>query len=171
MAGGGSSDGKSPHIDLVPIIDAMTCVIFFLLLSSTFVEFTKITMPSSMTSEFKTTSDSDKKPLAPKLFGLVQNNEISLVLSWLGEQPGHLKKKILRDPQNKRSEELQQASTELVKEFKIKFPNENSLQIGLSSQASYQELISAIDGARKEFNDIVMTSWSDEDFFNNFLKE
>ena len=171
MAGGGAGDGRSPRIDLVPIIDAMTCVIFFLLLSSTFVEFTKITMPSAVSAVATTVSEKSTPPLSPKIFGLVKDQNIYLILSWEGETPGHLQNIVPRHLDNARSQELQLATQGLVDEFKKKFPQENTLQLGLSAAATYQEMISAMDGARLRFSDLVMVSWNDESLFTSLIKE
>ncbi len=160
MAGGGSSDGRSPRIDLVPIIDAMTCVIFFLLLSSTFVEFTKITMPQAVSAVAQTSVNKDP-PIAPKLIGVIKGNDLHMVLSWAGKHPDHIIKKVARDPQNKRSLVLQSTTQQVVAEFKKKFPDEKAILLGFSPQVTYQEVISAMDGARQELQDLVMVSWTE----------
>lgn len=160
MAGGGSSDGKSPRIDLVPIIDAMTCVIFFLLLSSTFVEFTKITMPSAV-SQVATASVAQDPPLSPKLIGLIQGENIQLVLSWNGKEPDRVIKKVQRLKDNKRSDELQIKTQELLEEFTKKHPNEKTIRLGFSPKTTYQEVISTMDGARKVLQDLVLVSWTE----------
>lgn len=170
MAGGGSSDGRSPRIDLVPIIDAMTCVIFFLLLSSTFVEFTKISMPQAVSSVV-TTSVAKEPPLTPKLMGLVKGDFIHLVLSWNGKNPSHMEKRVKRDPKNQRSEGLQATAQGITSEFKRLFPNEPALLLGLSPKATYQEMISVMDGARQEIQDLVLVSWSDAQAAENAPSE
>ena len=157
---GGSSDGKSPRIDLVPVIDAMTCVIFFLLLSSTFVEFTKITMPQA-TSAIAATSVSKDPPISPKLIGVIQGKELHMVLSWTGKTPDRIIKKVARDPKNARSISLQATTKEIVAEFKKKFPEEKAILLGFSPQVTYQEVISSMDGAREELQDLVMVSWTE----------
>ncbi len=160
MSGGESSDGRSPRIDLVPIIDAMTCVIFFLLLSSTFVEFTKISMPQAVSSVV-TTSAAKEPPLTPKLIGVVKGDFIHLVLSWSGKSPSQMEKRVKRDPNNQRSEALQATAQGVAAEFKRMFPNEPALLLGLSPQATYQEMISVMDGARQEMKDLVLVSWTE----------
>ena len=160
MADGGSFDGKSPRIDLVPIIDAMTCVIFFLLLSSTFIEYTKITMPSAI-SVVSATSVAKDPPVSPKLIGAIKGSYIYLTLSWAGNSPDKIVRKIKRDPDNKRSEELQSSAFDVVDEFIKKYPGEKTMLLGFSSKATYQEVISTMDGARKVLQDLVMVSWKD----------
>ena len=55
-----------PEPELVPILDALTSVIFFLLLSTTFIELTKITVPPSQTSVV--TDPQTPPPATPKLY-------------------------------------------------------------------------------------------------------
>lgn len=160
MAGGGSSDGRSPRIDLVPIIDAMTCVIFFLLLSSTFVEFTKITMPQAVSS-VAATSVAAEPPLTPKLIGVIKGQYLEMVMAWNGKSPDRMMKRVLRDPKNQRSEALQATTQGVVQEFKRMFPQEKALMLGFSPKVTYQEVISVMDGARQEINDLVMVSWTE----------
>lgn len=170
MSGGGSSDGRSPRIDLVPIIDAMTCVIFFLLLSSTFIEFTKITLPPAIS--VVTQSSIDKAPpMSPKLVGILKGNSIQLVLSWSGPVPGHISKTVERQIDNKISEALLSSTFELMEEFKSKYPNEQNVQVGFSQKVTYQEMISTMDGARKIFPDLAMISWTEAESVANLIKE
>ena len=42
-----------------------------------------------------------------------------------------------------------------------KFPEEKSILLGFSPQVTYQEVISAMDGAREELQDLVMVSWTE----------
>lgn len=170
MAGGGSSDGKSPRLDLVPIIDAMTCVIFFLLLSSTFVEFTKITMPQAVSS-VASTAVADEPPVSAKLIGVVKGPYIHMVLSWNGKNPDHVSKRVMRDPKNARSETLEATTQGMVLEFKNRFPKEQVLLLGFSPSVTYQEVISAMDGARKEIDDLVMVSWTESQAAESLVAE
>lgn len=167
---GGSSDGRSPRIDLVPIIDAMTCVIFFLLLSSTFIEFTKITMPQAVSSVV-TASTTNEPPLTPKLIGVIKGNYIHMVLSWNGKKPDHFSKRVLRDPKNGRSEALQATTQGIVQEFKKIFPQEQALLLGFSPAVTYQEMISTMDGARQEVSDLVMVSWTESQMAEGLVAE
>lgn len=160
MAGGGGIDSKSPRIDLVPIIDAMTCVIFFLLLSSTFVEYTKITMPPAVSAVAKSSVSKDP-PVAPKLLGVIKGNNINLTLSWAGQKPDQIVKRVKRDAKNQPSEDLRASALEIVEEFKKKFPEEKTMLLGFSSKVTYQEVISTMDGARKVVQDLVMVSWTE----------
>lgn len=170
MSGGAVGGGKRrlPEIDLVPILDAMTCVIFFLILSSVFVELTKVTLPPAQTS---TLSSTDKKnPLSPKLFAVVRpEQKIAIALVWSGDSPNKKVKEIFRTDQKKRSKELEAATKELVSDFSREFPGEKSLQVGISPQGTYQELIAIMDGARASMQDLVLISPSEEALIKNRL--
>ncbi len=170
MAGGGGIDGKSPRIDLVPIIDAMTCVIFFLLLSSTFIEYTKITMPPAVSAVAAATVSNDP-PVAPKMLGVIKGSSIEIVLSWDGKKPDRIVKRVKRDPKNAPSEELRNTALAVAEEFNKKFPNEKTVLLGFSSNVTYQEMISTMDGARKVLQDLVMVSWTEAQSAEAQVKE
>lgn len=159
MAGG--SGGHGPEIDLVPILDAMTAVIFFLVLSGTFIEFTKLTLPQAKTSTI--TDPVAPAPVAPRLFAVVEDNKLNLVLKWDGNTPGMKSQKVERA--SKRSSELEKVIFEMTEDFKKTYPSERSIQIGLSKKANFQETISIIDGVKKNIPDVVMNSYNEEEMF------
>ena len=141
---------KVRDLNIVPILDMFTVIIFFLLLSASFVQFTKLTVPPSATV---TTTDAGKVlPKTPKLFvGATASGKLRLVLQWTGEQPGELKA-------TANEEELRAESKKIVDTFLEKNPGESTLQIGLSSRVPYQSLIRVMDGARERMPDIVLLS-------------
>jgi biopolymer transport protein ExbD len=170
MSGGAVGGGKksAPNIDLVPILDAMTSVIFFLILSCAFIEYTKLTLPPSKTALVNATDA--KNPLAPRLFGLVKGPEkIEVVLLWQGDKPGITHKEVNRSEPQKRSVELEIATKELISEFAKQYPEEKSLQLGISKSGSYQELISLMDGVRNSIQDIVLISHTEEALISSKL--
>jgi biopolymer transport protein ExbD len=164
-----------PEPELVPILDALTSVIFFLLLSTTFLELTKITVPPSQTSVV--TDPQMPPPRAPKFYVKVQNEkEMQLIIRWAGNKPDSIKKTVPRMADNSRSKELEEAAKDLVTQYKAKYPDpksepradgkpdpnhEKSLQLTFSENATYQELISVMDGIRVEMEDIVLLSPED----------
>jgi hypothetical protein len=135
-------------------------VIFFLILSSSFVEFNKQTLPPSSvsTSSGPATPDTTT-PLNPKLIAVKIANKYRLLLIWAGKEPGQDEAYV--DASDENSVELQKRTGELVQKFKVKYPAQASLQLGLGSDLSYQTLISVMDGAREYLQDIVLVS--DED--------
>ncbi len=149
-----------PEPELVPILDALVSVIFFLLLSTTFIELTKITVPPSQTSVV--TDPQVPPPPSPKLYIKVENGKtLHLKLKWAGRNPDSIKKTVERSATNARSREVESMALDIVKEFKAKFPDEKSIQMIFSENATYQELISVMDGVRVEIQDIVLLSPED----------
>lgn len=149
-----------PEPELVPILDALTSVIFFLLLSTTFIELTKITVPPSQTSVV--TDPQVPPPATPKLYIKAEGlKTLQFKLKWAGRNPDQIKKTVERSPTNARSREVEAVALEIIKEFKAKFPEEKSIQMIFSDTATYQELISVMDGVRVEMQDIVLLSPED----------
>ena len=145
-----------PEPDLVPIMDALTSVIFFLLFSTTFVQLTQVTLPPSAVTA---SNSSDDTPLSPKLYVVLdKNNQLLLRLNWSGKNPGHLETSLVRTSFRESSAELMQKTKDLLKQFKEKLNYDQSLQIALDSEANYQELITVMDGAREVFQDLVLMS-------------
>jgi len=134
---------------LVPIIDMMTTVIFFLLLSAGFTEFTKHTLPPSKTSTI--TDPVAPPPLAPKLIVGKEGDGLALLLTWGGTEPGIERKKITE-------EELESSVRDFLTPFHEKYPAEKSLQMALEPGLPYRHLIGAMDGAREMLPDLVLIS-------------
>lgn len=151
----------TPEPELVPILDALTCIIFFLMYTTTFMELTSITLPPSAVSLVKNNEKNQTVPLTPKIYVQIQNNDAMVVVRWMGKTPGSEKKKIARVAPEKYSLALKEAAESLVAKFKKKFPTENSIQLGMSDKSTYQELISVMDGVAKEIPDIVLVSPED----------
>lgn len=149
-----------PEPDLVPILDALTSLIFFLLLSTTFIELTKLTLPPSKT-EIVTSSPS-APPVAGKIYMKIEDSQrVSVIVKWSGSNPDQIKRTILRGDLDKPSLELGTVASQLTSRFKEMFPNEHSVQLALSEGATYQEMITIMDGIRDSINDIVLTSHSE----------
>ena len=88
-----------------------------------------------------------------------------------GKTPDRIVKKVARDPKNTRSEALQTTTQEIVAEFKKKFPEEKAILLGFSPKVTYQEVISAMDGARQELQDLVMVSWTEAQTAENQMAQ
>ena len=155
-----------PEPDLVPILDALTCIIFFLLYSTTFIELTKLTLPSATVNVLK---DHQKEPpVSPKFYVDVKKNQLELRLNWSGARPGTIKRTAPRldfkdsetENQNFQTDSvaLQDKVLEMVTEFKAKNEKETSIQLALAETTNYQELITVMDGMRKTIQDIVLMS-------------
>jgi biopolymer transport protein ExbD len=148
----------SPEPDLVPILDGLTAVIFFLLLSVSFVGLTKVTLPPSASS---VSVASDDIPVSARLRVLTQGSTVLLRLEWLGKNPGSFKENVLRANSNKKNKAMLETVREMTEKFKARFPNENTLQLALAENMTYQEMISIMDGALLNIQDIALSSYSE----------
>jgi biopolymer transport protein ExbD len=150
----------TPEPDLVPILDGLTAVIFFLLLSISFIGLTKLTLPPSTAS---VTSLSQEVPVSARVVGQIQGAQILLKLQWLGPTPGSVEEKVPRVEIPGANSLLVEAAHRLAQELKRRFPKEKTIQIALSPDANYQELISIMDGLRKKqtYEDLVLSSYVD----------
>lgn len=148
-----------PEPDLVPILDGLTSVIFFLLLSISFIGLTKITLPPSSSSTI--TSVSQKPPLSPRLRVTHEGKNLSLELDWVGTNPDQIKAVHPRDEEQKVLKELIEKVSAIVKEFKDKYPEEKTMQLAMSEDLNYQEMISVMDGIRPLMDDIVLNSYKE----------
>lgn len=152
----------TPEPDLVPILDGLTAVIFFLLSSLSFIGITKITLPPSFVSA---ASPSNDTPLSGRIKASLQGNSILVKLEWIGKKPGSMSESAIRIPAGTKNESLIAAAEKLAIDYKAKFPEEKTLQIAMGSELNYQELISIMDGLRKNENfiDLVLSSYQDAD--------
>lgn len=152
----------TPEPDLVPILDALTSVIFFLLLSTTFFELTKLTLPPSQTSVI--TDPQRPTPVAAKMMIAVKKSsgqtpdQLRIVLKWGGEKPDVMEAVVERNKENARDEKLESEIARLVTEFNEKYPTEKSIQLGFGTGATYQEMITSMDGVRAKLQDVVLFS-------------
>lgn len=151
----------TPEPELVPILDALTCIIFFLMYTTTFMELTSLTLPPSAVSVVSKSDPNKGDPIVPKLYIDVVDQTLVVKLKWSGKNPGSASKKIERDKPERYSQELQSAVETMVAEFKKKFPDEKSLQVAVAERGTYQELISVMDGVTKNIPDVVLLSPDD----------
>jgi biopolymer transport protein ExbD len=164
------------ELNIVPILDMMTTIIFFLLLSTSFIEFTKITVPPSSTSTI--TDPIAPPPITPRMILMKKDLGYRLQLTWTGRNPGALfrtlevdqvKKKLdekkAQDPQYQltleelESQELMKLSSEMVAEFSKNFAEEKTFQVGLGGKVAYQNLVGVMDGIQIGIGAL---AWSDE---------
>lgn len=143
-------------LNIVPILDMLTTIIFFLLLSTSFLEFTKVTVPPSQTSVSVSTATT--LPVAPKMLLVERSEGLRMVLTWGGEKPGETMETIRADSDQKRRVDIIEAGRKLTSDFAKTHPSEKTLQLGLGARVKYQDLISAMDGVRDSMPDIVLIS-------------
>lgn len=150
-----------PEPELVPILDALTCIIFFLMYTTTFMELTSIILPPSSTTLVTKVDQSKGVPVVPKLYVEIVNQTIILKLKWSGQNPGSASKKMDRIKPERYSQDLQKNVETMIADFAKKFPDEKSIQVGVSDRGTYQELISVMDGVTKTVPDVVLLSPDD----------
>ena len=143
--------------NIVPILDMLTTVIFFLLLSTSFMEFTKLTLPPSRISTI--TDPVAPPPVSPKLMFGKYNEKMRLLLSWSGESPGEWAETLsLPEAPKERRAALYKSASESIKKWKAKFPKEKTLELGLGAGVPYQDMITLMDGTIETLPDIVLIS-------------
>lgn len=151
----------TPEPELVPILDALVCIIFFLMYTTTFMELTSVTLPPSAVSMVSAAQANSGPPIAPKLFVDVKDQMLVIKLKWSGNAPGSATRKMERQKPDRYSTGLEKLVEELSADFSKRFPNEKSLQVALAERGTYQELISVMDGVTKHVPDVVLLSPDD----------
>ena len=142
------------ELNVVPILDMMTTLIIFLLQITSFMEFTKITIPPSSTATI--TDPLRPPPVSPKIFLMRKSvgEPLRVQMMWTGENPGE-KTAVIEPAKLASIEDLGPVIFEAVKkisaEFKKDFPNEKTIQVGASSNVPYQFLVSTMDGIQDAF--------------------
>ncbi len=161
MGAGAPSPGKGVRIDLVPILDALVVVIFFLVLSISFTELTKVTLPpTQIVEESKSLLQNNidlKKNTKPRLLGNFTHEKIDLVLEWDDEEIKKITESISRELHDNFL--LSRTVEKILYQYKIKYPGEKTLIISTTEDSTFQEFISIVDGAKIYFPDIVMNSY------------
>jgi biopolymer transport protein ExbD len=148
------------EIPLAPVLDLLTVVIFFLLLSTSFVELTKQTLPPSSTSVVS--DPAAPIPLNLRLFLVRAGKAYKFALQWAGDKPGREERLLPAGALGAaREKDLREVSANLAHELKQRYPQEASVQVGLGSNINYQEVIAVMDGVREHFDDLVMVSPQD----------
>jgi biopolymer transport protein ExbD len=143
------------EIPIAPILDLMVVIIFFLILSTSFVQFSKLELPPAQTSTI--TDPVAPTPLAPKFLAVKKNKDITVALKWGGDRPNQLTGKLPAEEFDIEARAIPFVSN-LLEEFKKQYPQEKSIQLGLGANLSYQNLISVMDGIRPSIQDIVLIS-------------
>ncbi|HLE00749.1 MAG TPA: biopolymer transporter ExbD [Bdellovibrionota bacterium] len=149
-------------LNIVPILDMFTTIIFFLLLSTGFLEYTKLTVPPSKVSTI--TDPVVPPPLAPKIIlAKTKREELRLFMFWSGENPGEVSETFKPLDERERRQAILRISDKFARDFSAKYPKEKSLQVGLGSKLPYQDLISVMDGVRDVMSDLVLISHHEAD--------
>ncbi len=143
---------RMKDLNIVPILDMLTTVIFFLLMSTSFIEYTKLTLPPAST--ISSANSSAVPPVAPKMTVKNLNDGYLLELAWGGANPGLTK-------MNAKSDTLVSQARELVQKFSATYPKEKTIQISMDRLVKYQALISVMDGVKESMPDTVLVSYQE----------
>ncbi len=146
-------------IQIAPILDMLVAVIFFLLLSTSFMEFTKQTIPPSGVTTI--TDPVAPPPLNPKFYATQSGEQVRLILRWAGTDAGQLEKTITANNSVPVDADLIKASADLVSELKKKYPNEKSLSLSFGADVAYQKVVTIMDGVRDAFPDLILGSYDE----------
>ena len=146
------------EIPLAPILDLLTVVIFFLILSSSFDEFSKTLIPSQkeVTSN-QSASALDTKKVNPELRITYNNNQYKIILKWKGANENQLTKDLILANDLNYKEELNNTTFLLAKQFREKFKNEDDIQLKFSGKIKYQDVLSVVDGAALVFKNVSLS--------------
>jgi biopolymer transport protein ExbD len=152
------------EINLVPVIDMLTTVIFFLLLSTVFIAFNKLTVPPSKVSTI--TNPVAPPPLAATILVAesapsAASQTIELRFNWGGKEPGQVSQSVSIPDLETTPALLLDASKKLADEFHKKYPDERTIRVGLERTIPYQSLISVMDGIRESLPDLVLISYDE----------
>lgn len=153
------SSRELPEPDLVPILDGLVSVIFFLLLSISFIGLTKLTLPPSANAIVPL--DTGKTPVSPKMRVTQEKTNLLVELFW---NTGILESssfRVAREGGQHVHQELISKVSDIVVAFKEKFPEEKAIQLVMDPNLNYQELISVMDGIRSHVDDIVLNSYKE----------
>jgi biopolymer transport protein ExbD len=140
-------------LNIVPILDMLTTVIFFLLMSTSFIEYTKLTLPPASTSSAPI--ENKDPPVAPRIM-VTQKDEATYVirLSWNGKNPG-------QSAGEADESKIAEKTAEILTRFAKNYPAEKTLQVSMGKLVKYQALVSVMDGARDHLPDVVLTGYSE----------
>jgi biopolymer transport protein ExbD len=138
-------------LNIVPILDMLVTVIFFLLMSTSFIEYTKLSLPPA--SSVAVSTGGDHPPISPKIYVSQSNDQYTLQLKWAGKAPGVASR-------SADAKTIESKTRELMLDFSKAYPGEKTLQVSMKKSVNYQSLISLMDGARDYLPDIVLTSYT-----------
>jgi biopolymer transport protein ExbD len=148
-------------LNIVPIMDMFICIIFFLLLSTSMMSYTKHVLPPSATKAVMESTELNV-PLNPKIYITKKDETYSAILKWEGSNPGTSKLEFQNNFMEK-PEFLVNEVKKLAIDFKKIYPKERTVQITMESDLPYQIMISVMDAFRDLMPDIVLTSYKNTD--------
>jgi len=147
MISAGDGGGQDFELNLASIIDCLTVIIAFLLMSSSFVSFgsmdTAVAVPQAAASSSQPQDESKSVTLPLKL---LDEEKIDWEVSGGSAKGGTKEKRTL-------------ARAELVKELegaKTRYPGLQGVVLAAAPRIPYQQLIAAMDDSRKVFPAVIL---------------
>lgn len=157
-----SSTPQVANLNLIPIVDMLTTIIFFLQMTVTFYSFSKHTLPPSSQTPASMSEVEKVAPFNLKLLGLkTSEGNYQMVLIWQGSSPSSKSFELQISDESTKLQLDQSVSKfkELMKEIKlIAGSNEKSVRISLEKELPLQVLVSVIDSVKETFPDVVLSS-------------
>jgi biopolymer transport protein ExbD len=147
-------------IPIAPILDMLVAVIFFLLLTTSFISITQQGIPPSIVAETELDANAEP-PLAPKIVVSRFQGGLRLTLRWSGSHPGQVSRDVRNPGNGDFSVALLHECEWIADYFARQFPTLTSVQIGFTANVVYQDVITVMDGVRKKVPDIVLMSYTD----------
>jgi len=157
------------ELEIVPILDMFTAIIFFLLISITFVQFTKHALPPSGVTTI--TEPQAPPPLQPKLYVTETGSRLKLILTWAGRNPGSISDTASISPIDNYPKSLGTAVQKIVQRFVTEHPSESTIQLGLGRNVHYQNFIAVMDNVNKLMPDVVLLSYAEAEAVTESLAE
>lgn len=143
------------EINIVPILDMLTIIIFFLLISASFLQYNKISIPPAKTSLVESV---EGIPLQLKLLLVKSGAEQKLLMFWNGAKPGSMVQNFALTATPK---EIATKAREFAIKFKSEYKDESTIQLGLGANVSYGNLVSLMDAVRSSLPSVVLVSYQD----------
>lgn len=147
------------ELQIAPVLDMLVAVIFFLLLSTTFVEFTKQSIPPMVISSV--TDPKKTEVVAPKVLAMRDATSLTVMLTWGGAAPGKYVRVLPSKEEKTPSADVIRILDQMIKDFQIIYPNETTVQVGFNEVATMQDVLSVMDAVAARLPDIALISYQD----------
>lgn len=150
------TEQETTSVPIVPIIDMLVAIVFFLLLSTSFYDLTQQSIPAN--HSVQVSGAQTQPPLSPRLYISRSGRSIVCTLVWSGTKAGQRVATVAAPTLVGPQPELSKKVGELINFIKTNFKSETSIQIGLAGDLPHQTLISVLDGVAKNKMDVVLVS-------------
>ena len=156
-------------LNLIPIVDMLTTIIFFLQMTVTFYSYSKHTLPPSAMSAASAADAAKAPPLNLRaITKQIGADRYRLVMAWQGANPSSLSYDF--DLASTTSKEALRGVIAGIKAKASEIKDgvgrgENTLRITLDKQIPLQILVTIMDGVKEKFPDLVLSNWSEAETY------